>query len=68
VDMPQQGLLALGLHPAHAPPPDLLTLRGVIDTFDFERVARAYKVVPDTAPYKFRDHKILIAHDVRSWA
>jgi hypothetical protein len=68
VDLPDQGLLTLGHLPTHAGPPDLLTLRGVIDKFDFDRLAWVYGLLPDDRYEKFRDRRILIAHDVRSWA
>ena len=67
-DLPDQGLLALGHLPEHARPADLLTLRGVIDTFDFDRLAWTYGLVPDDGYDAFRGQKILIANDVRSWA
>ncbi len=68
VDLPDRGLLALGDLPDHARPDDLLTVRGVIDTFDFDRLAGTYGLVPDDRYDRFRGVKILLAHDVRSWA
>lgn len=67
-DLPDRGLLALGQLPDQARPPDLLTLRGVIDTFEFDRLARTYGLVQDERYDTFRGRKILIADDVRSWA
>ena len=68
VDLPDRGLLALGDLPDDARPADLLTLRGVIDTFDFDRLAGSYGLVPDDRYDQFRGVKILLAHDVHSWA
>jgi hypothetical protein len=68
VDLPDLGLLTLGNLPKRASPPDLLTMRGVIATFDFDRLAWTYGLVPDSRYEKFLNQKILIAHDVRSWA
>lgn len=68
VDLPDRGLLALGHLPDEVRPADLLTMRGVIDTFDFDRLAWTYGLVPDDRYDRFRDVKVLLAHDVRSWA
>ena len=68
VDLPDRGLLALGHLPENTSPTDLLTMRGVIATFDFDRLAWTSGLGPDSRYEKFLDRKILIAHDVRSWA
>ncbi|MEU8230461.1 hypothetical protein AB0C12_12780 [Actinoplanes sp. NPDC048967] len=68
VDLPNRGLLTLGHLPEHSGQGDLLTMRGVIATFDFDRLAWTYGLVRDSRYEKFQDHKILIAQDVRSWA
>lgn len=68
VDLPDQGLLTLGHLPDQARPADLLTIWGVIDMFDFDRLARTYGLVPDDRYDKFHGRKILIAREVRSWA
>ena len=67
-DLPDRGMLTLGHLPDHARPADLLTMRGVVDTFEFDRLAWTYGLVQDERYDKFRGRKILLAHDVRSWA
>lgn len=68
VDLPEHGLLVLGHLPDGARPADLLTVRGVIDTFDFDRLAWTYRLAHDDRLDTFQGRKILIAQDVRSWA
>lgn len=68
VDLPDRGLLALGPVPDHARPADLLTIRGVIDTFEFNRLAAAHGLVPDDRYDSFLGAKVLVTSDVRSWA
>jgi hypothetical protein len=68
VDLPDQGLLVLGNLPDGAQPRDLLTVRGVIAAFDFEHFATTYDLDQEARYRPFHDRKILVAHDVRSWA
>jgi len=62
VDLPEQGLLVLGPLPAHAQPPALLTVSGVIAVY------RPDSPQPDSGLERFLDRKIVVADAVRSWA
>jgi hypothetical protein len=67
-DLPDQGLLVLGRLPINAQPKDLITVRGVIATFDFERFQSAHDLDHQRHYRAFDDRKILVAEYVHSWS
>ena len=67
-DLPDQGLLVLGQLPVRAQPKDLITVRGVIATFDFERFRSAYDLDHEGSYRAFHGRKILVAEYVHSWS
>jgi hypothetical protein len=68
VDLPDQGLLVLGHLPVSAQPNDLITVRGVITTFDFECLRSACGLDEEERYEVFRSRKILATQDIHSWS
>ena len=62
VDLPVPGLLVLGELPERTRPPALVTIAGVITLYHPEDLPENSELAA------FRDHKIVVAETVRSWA
>ncbi|WP_412751611.1 hypothetical protein [Krasilnikovia sp. M28-CT-15] len=68
VDLPDDGLLVLGGSLTSMHPRDLVTVAGTIDIFTFERFRGRFVLAPAPSYDRFEGRKVLVAHDVRSWA
>ena len=68
VDLPEQGLLVLGVVPGDLERRDLVTVKGVVDKFDFTHFAARYRLEHPDRYRKFTNRKIVLAHAVRSWS
>jgi hypothetical protein len=68
VDLPERGLLVVGTLPDGARPPDLITARGAIAAFEFEQFSRTYGLDQPARYDAWQGRKVLVAHEVRSWA
>ncbi|GAA3347087.1 hypothetical protein GCM10020358_60550 [Amorphoplanes nipponensis] len=68
VDLPDDGLLVLGGSLTAMHPHDLVTVAGTIDLFAFDRFRERFSLGPASSYGLFEGRKVLVAHDVRSWA
>jgi hypothetical protein len=68
VDLPDAGLLVLGVHPAGLRPNDLVTAEGTIALFRFEHFRSPYQLSDAAAYASFEGRKCLVSENVRSWA
>ncbi|MCM4083846.1 hypothetical protein [Paractinoplanes hotanensis] len=67
-DLPDQGTLVLGVVPPGLEQRGLVTVRGVVDEFDFDRLSAPYGLERRERYTDFESRKVVVAHSVRSWA
>ncbi|MCO8277674.1 hypothetical protein M1L60_44575 [Actinoplanes sp. TRM 88003] len=64
-DLPDQGMLILGERPQGLRPHSLVTVKGTIERFDFERFSGTYQL-PSPEPFeRFGNRKIVVAERIR---
>ncbi|PRY20124.1 hypothetical protein CLV70_1255 [Pseudosporangium ferrugineum] len=68
VDLPAQGLLVLSDARAELQPRGLVTVYGVLDRFDYARLAARFDLAAPAAYHAYDNRKILVAADVSSRA
>nr|WP_221383132.1 hypothetical protein [Actinoplanes polyasparticus] len=67
-DLPDQGTLVLGVVPPGLEQRSLVTVRGVVDEFGFDRLSTPYGLERRERYSDFESRKVVLAHTVRSWA